>query len=99
VDDRFVYVSDPSFGNRRISLEDFDTSWNRVIFVVTGQTTGQPEGLYVEHLNLTLPKYQALQSANIWQRFSMDPSMSLVWSAHGGTSLLPIINNAANIVH
>lgn len=93
VDDRFVYVSDPSFGNRRIPLEDFDASWNRVIFVVTGQASGQPEGLYAERLNLTLPKYQALEAANIWQRFAMDPSMSLVWSAHGGISLVNIINS------
>jgi len=92
VDNRFVYVSDPSFGNRRITLEDFEASWNRVIFVVTGQASGQPEGLYAERLNLNLPKYQALQAANIWQRFSMDPSMSLVWSAHGGISLVNVIN-------
>jgi predicted double-glycine peptidase len=92
VDDRFVYVSDPSFGNRRIPLEDFDASWNRVIFVVTGQVNGQPEGLYVENLNLTMPKYGALQAANIWQRFSMDPSMSLLWTTHGGVSLVNVIN-------
>ena len=84
VDDRFVYVSDPSFGNRRIPLEDFEASWNRVIFVVTGPVSGQPEGLYAERLNLTLPKYEALQAANIWQRFSMDPSMSLLWTSPWG---------------
>ncbi len=92
VDDRFVYVSDPSFGNRRVPLEDFEAAWNHVIFVVTGQVSGQPEGLYVEHLNLTLPKYEALQTANIWQRLSMDPSMSLLWTAHGGISLVNVIN-------
>ena len=92
VDDRFVYVSDPSFGNRRIPLEDFEASWNRIVFVVTGPVSGQPEGLYTERLNLTLPKYQALQAANIWQRLSMDPSMSLVWGSQGGISLVNIIN-------
>jgi len=91
VDDRFVYIADPSFGNRRISLEDFEASWNRVIFVVTGTVNGQPEGLYVENLNLTLPKYGALQAANIWQRAAMDPSMSLLWTAHGGISLVDVI--------
>jgi predicted double-glycine peptidase len=95
-DERFVYVSDPSFGNRRIPLEDFETSWNRIVFVVTGPVSGQPEGLYVERLNLTLPKYEALQAANIWQRLSMDPSMSLLWTAHGGISLVSVINN---VVH
>lgn len=93
VDDRFVYVSDPSFGNRRIPLEDFEASWNQIVFVVTGPVSGQPEGLYAERLNLTLPKYEALQAANIWQRFSMDPSMSLVWTAHGGVSLVNVINS------
>jgi predicted double-glycine peptidase len=95
-DDRYVYVSDPSFGNRRIPAEDFVASWNRVVFVVTGQVSGQPEGLYVEHMNLTLPKYEALQAANIWQRLSMDPSMSLLWTAQGGISLVNVINN---VVH
>ena len=80
VDDRFVYIADPSFGNRRIPLEDFEASWNRVIFVVTGTVNGQPEGLYAERLNLTLPKYEALQAGNIWQRAAMDPSMSLLWT-------------------
>lgn len=91
VDDRFVYIADPSYGNRRIPLEDFEASWNRVIFVVTGTVNGQPEGLYAEHLNLTLPKYGALQAANIWQRVAMDPSMSLLWTAHGGISLVDVI--------
>ena len=57
-----------------------------------GTVSGQPEGLYTERLNLTLPKYEALQAANIWQRFSMDPSMSLLWTAHGGISLVNVIN-------
>jgi hypothetical protein len=74
-------------------LADFEASWNRVVFVVTGQVSGQPEGLYTERLNLTLPKYEALQAANIWQRLSMDPSMSLVWSSHGGISLVNTINS------
>jgi predicted double-glycine peptidase len=96
MDDRFVYVSDPSFGNRRIPIDEFEASWNRVVFVVTGQVSGQPEGLYVERLNLTLPKYEALQAANIWQRAAMDPSMSLLWTSHGGISLVNLLNN---VVH
>jgi len=92
VDDRFVYVADPSFGNRRIPLRDFEASWNRVIFVVTGMVRGQPEGLYGEAQGFNLPKYEALQAGNIWQRVAMDPSMSLLWTAQGGISLVDIIN-------
>jgi predicted double-glycine peptidase len=99
VDDRYVYVSDPSFGNRRIPIDDFKASWNRVVFVVTGPVTGQPEGLYVDRLDLTLPKYEALQAANIWQRVALDPSMSLLWTSQGGVSLVNLITNVANIVH
>lgn len=91
VDDRFVYIADPSFGNRRISLEDFEASWNRVIFVVTGTVNGQPEGLYAEAERFSLPKYEGLQAGNIWQRAAMDPSMSLLWTRHGGISLVDVI--------
>jgi hypothetical protein len=96
VDDRFVYIADPSFGNRRIPLADFEASWNRVIFVVTGAVSGQPEGLYAEKDRFNLPKYEALEAANIWQRAAMDPSMSLLWTAHGGISLVSIINGTFN---
>jgi predicted double-glycine peptidase len=91
VDDRFVYIADPSFGNRRIPLEDFEASWNRVIFVVTGTVSGQPEGLYAEAESFNLPKYDALQAGNIWQRAAMDPSMSLLWTRRGGISLVDVI--------
>ena len=91
VDNRFVYIADPSFGNRRIPLADFEASWNRVIFVVTGMVNGQPEGLYAEAGSFNLPKYEALQAGNIWQRAAMDPSMSLLWTRHGGISLVDVI--------
>jgi predicted double-glycine peptidase len=91
IDDRFVYVSDPSFGNRRIPLADFEASWNRVIFVVTGTVNGQPEGLYAEAESIYMPKYEALQAGNVWQRVAMDPSMSLLWTRHGGISLVDVI--------
>jgi uncharacterized protein len=91
IDDRFVYVSDPSFGNRRIPLADFEASWNRVIFVVTGTVNGQPEGLYAEAESFYMPKYEALQAGNVWQRVAMDPSMSLLWTRHGGISLVDVI--------
>ena len=93
VDDRFVYIADPSFGNRRTPVPSggFEASWNRVIFVVTGTVNGQPEGLYAEAERFNLPKYEGLQAGNIWQRAAMDPSMSLLWTRHGGISLVDVI--------
>jgi hypothetical protein len=91
VDDRFVYIADPSFGNRRIRLADFEASWNRVIFAVTGAVNGQPEGLYAEAESINMPKYEALEAGNIWQRVAMDPSMSLLWTRRGGVSLVDVI--------
>ncbi len=49
VDNRYVYVADPSWGNRRIPLEEFKKIWNQnVIFAVQGPKVGKPEGLFVE---------------------------------------------------
>lgn len=94
VDDRFVYIADPSFGNRRMTWGDFEAAWNRIVFVVTGTVTGHPEGLYVEKVNFTLPKYQAVRRPDTWQRFAMDPSMALIWSSRSGISLVNLINAA-----
>jgi predicted double-glycine peptidase len=49
VDDRFVYISDPSWGNRKVPVEEFSEIWDqKVIFAVQGPRVGEPEGLYVE---------------------------------------------------
>jgi hypothetical protein len=81
VDDRFAYLADPSWGNRKIPVEDFERTWNQVIFVVTGQISGAPEGLYSEADDIRAPKSEALRlGSRMWNRFSMDPSMSLLFS-------------------
>ena len=49
VDDRFVYISDPSWGNRKVPVKEFSEIWDqKVIFAVQGPKVGEPEGLYVE---------------------------------------------------
>lgn len=49
VDDRFVYISDPSWGNRKVPVKEFSEIWDqKVIFAVQGPRVGEPEGLYVE---------------------------------------------------
>lgn len=82
VDDRYAYLADPSWGNRKIPMEDFEKMWNRVIFVVTGKISGTPEGLYSEAEDIYAPKSAALRFGSMmWNRFSMDPSMSLLFSS------------------
>jgi len=78
--DKFVYLADPSFGNRKMALEDFNVAWNHVILVVTGTVDGTPEGLFAKDYELTLPKDQVTGIAygNYWRQVAMDPSFSLM---------------------
>jgi len=77
VDDDFVYIADPSFGNRKIRLEDFDQAWNKVIFVVTGKINGSPNGFFAGD-DLKAPRDGGLRAdgAN-WNRMALDPTMAL----------------------
>ena len=88
--DKFVYLADPSYGNRKMALEDFDQAWNHVILVVTGTVTGTPEGLFAKD-ELTMPKDQVMGIAygNYWRPLAMDPSFSLINSTNVG-SVLPL---------
>ncbi len=36
-DDDFVYVADPALGNRVMRRQNFEASWNNVVFVVVGE--------------------------------------------------------------
>lgn len=77
VDDDFVYIADPSWGNRKMRLEDFEKAWNRVIFVITGQINGSPEGLYAGD-DLKAHKDEVLRAGGgLWNRVALDPSMAL----------------------
>ncbi len=63
VDDTFVYLADPSWGNRRLSLTDFDEAWSpKVIFAIAGPVIGSPEGLYREANNFKKAAYETLWS-------------------------------------
>lgn len=76
VDDDFVYIADPSFGNRKMRLKDFDKVWNKVIFVITGKINGSPQGLYAGD-DLRAPKNEALRAASQWNRLALDPTMAM----------------------
>ena len=78
VDDRFVYLADPSWGNRKIPFDDFLANWNNVILVVTGPINGAPEGLYCKADDCTLPKDRAVHNCDVLgHRFSMDPTNAI----------------------
>lgn len=78
VDDRFVYLSDPSWGNRRMALEDFRNAWNKVILVAVGPCQGSPEGLYGEDGSTAPPKDVVIRAFDQpGSRFAMDPTLSI----------------------
>jgi len=78
VDDRFAYLSDPSWGNRRMPLEDFGKVWNKVVLVAIGPRQGTPEGLYSEAESNLLPKDVVLRDfGQQGSRLAMDPTYSI----------------------
>jgi hypothetical protein len=99
VDDRFAYLADPSFGNRRIPLEDFGNVWNKVILVAVGPCLGTPEGLYSE-AESNLPKDVVTRDyGQPGSRFALDPTFSIynvsprtsIGSLSGFATGLPVI--------
>lgn len=77
-DDRFVYLSDPSWGNRKIPLGDFQKYWNGAILVLFGPCQGTPEGLYREAVDEFLPKHEAIRYESLLgHRFAMDPANTM----------------------
>lgn len=81
-DDRFVYLSDPSWGNRKVPLADFQKYWDQAILVLFGPCQGTPEGLYCETADERLPKDLALRRAESWlgNRIALDPADTILYS-------------------
>ena len=79
-DDQFVYLSDPSWGNRKVPLADFQKYWDPAILVLFGPRRGTPEGLYCEGADESLPKYQAVRATEslLGNRIAMDPA-DAIW--------------------
>lgn len=79
-DDRFVYLADPSWGNRRLPWEDFRTRWTQAILVVTGPIAGKPAGLKGKESE-ELESSREFIVRN-WEttvpRFAMDPSFAIL---------------------
>uniref|UniRef100_A0A7V4LDE0 Peptidase C39 n=1 Tax=Desulfobacca acetoxidans TaxID=60893 RepID=A0A7V4LDE0_9BACT len=81
VDDQYVYIADPSWGNRRIKVEEFDKIWpQKIIFVLQGPRVGTPEGLFAEGENGGVKVSEALRREIVLgHRFAMDPSEAIVF--------------------
>jgi predicted double-glycine peptidase len=80
VDDRFVYVSDPAWGNHRVLREDFEKNWPaKVVFAIAGPKQGQPEGLYCETNQPGISLYQVIRTEpQLGHAIAMDPTAALV---------------------
>ena len=79
--DRYVYLADPSWGNRRMSLEAFQKIWNQIILAITGPIQSSAEGLYAGDYQLTLPKSDVIRTTGLLgPRLAMDPSFALIQS-------------------
>jgi predicted double-glycine peptidase len=92
-DDRYVYIADPSWGNRKIHINDFEKIWNQnIIFAVQGPKVGKPEGLFVE-------KPDSASHISTWlreepwfnPRFAMDPADAMLFVTNSPLFVIPFI--------
>ena len=83
VTDKYVYIADPSWGNRRLSLEAFQQAWNQTILAITGPTVIGAQGLYAVDYPLTFPKYLVIRMEGILgPRVAMDPSFAFIHTSN-----------------
>ena len=79
----YVYLADPSWGNRRMTLEDFAQAWNdNVALVIIGSVWGEPPGLLAAKDELTVSKGEVLryiEGTNV-SVLSTDPSRALLFN-------------------
>jgi len=93
VDDRYVYMSDPSWGNRKVPLHEFDRIWDqKIIFAVQGPKIGDPEGLYVEKR----PEARLVSTMLVQEPFRraiypLDPADSMLFITNTPLLIVPFI--------
>jgi predicted double-glycine peptidase len=85
VTDDYVYVADPSWGNRRMPVEDFAQAWNnKVALVVIGAVWGEPPGLLSAQEELTAPNRREairyIEGTNV-SVLAFDPTRALMFNA------------------
>ena len=83
VTDDYVYLSDPSWGNRRMKLNDFGKVWNNIILAISGPRLADASGLYTGDYRLRLATWPyVIRTEGIlgyWN--AMDPSFALIQSS------------------
>jgi predicted double-glycine peptidase len=92
-DDRFVYIADPSWGNRRIAIDEFKKIWNQnVIFAVQGPKVGHPEGLFVERPR-SASQIATWLNEEPWftPRFALDPADAILFVTNTPLFIIPFI--------
>ncbi len=83
VTDDYVYLSDPSWGNRRMKLNDFEKVWNNIILAISGPRLADASGLYTGdyHLRLATWPYVIRTEGILGYWNAMDPSFALIQSS------------------
>jgi predicted double-glycine peptidase len=82
VTDEYVFLSDPSWGNRRMSLSNFERVWNQVILAINGPLAEDAEGLYAGDYRFLLPKDDVTRTRGILgYRAALDPSFALIYQS------------------
>jgi predicted double-glycine peptidase len=82
VEGDYVYLADPSWGNRRMTLEDFAQVWNdKVALVIVGEVWGEPPGLLSAQAELTAPSRREairyIEGTNV-SVLAFDPTRALM---------------------
>jgi predicted double-glycine peptidase len=93
VDDRYVYIADPSWGNRRIANDEFKEIWNQnIIFAVQGPKVGKPEGLFVEQPESASQISTWLREEPLFSpRFALDPADAILTVTNTPLFIIPFL--------
>jgi len=83
ISDDYVYLSDPSWGNRRMKLNDFEKVWNNIILAISGPRLADAPGLYTGDFQLRLASwpYVIRTEGILGYSIGMDPSFALIQSS------------------
>jgi predicted double-glycine peptidase len=93
VDERYVYIADPSWGNRKISVDEFKKIWNQnVIFAVQGPKVGKPEGLFVEKpASASEIATWLREEPSFTPRFALDQADAILFTTNTPLFIIPFI--------
>lgn len=81
VTDDYVYLADPSWGNKHMRLDEFAKAWNdNVLLLMVGPKIGSPPGLLNPAQEVTLHKDLVLRDSEgiAWRALPVDPTTSLL---------------------